>query len=154
ASGSSVAVHCRRVSDDVRAFQSALANRGAKVVVVDADLRDPDVVRGLPSRAAEQMGGPLTGLVNNASVFDYDRPESVNDAVFDNAMQVNLKAPLLLSEAFAKQADPAANNCIVHILDQKLWNPNPDFFSYTLTKYALLGATRMMAMSFAPTVRV
>ena len=69
-------------------------------------------------------------------------------------MAVNLRAPALLSERFFAQADPARDTCVINLLDQKLWNMNPDFFSYTLSKAGLLAATDMMARAFAPTVRV
>ena len=99
-------------------------------------------------------GGTLSVLVNSASVFDYDDPVSMSLDVFDKAMAVNLRAPALLSEAFFKQASPERDNCIVNMLDMKLWAMNPDFYSYTMSKAALLAATDMMARSFAPVVRV
>jgi NAD(P)-dependent dehydrogenase (short-subunit alcohol dehydrogenase family) len=75
-------------------------------------------------------------------------------AVFDRAMAVNLRAPALLADRFAAQADPHRDACIVNVLDQKLWNLNPDFYSYTMSKAGLLAATEMMARAFAPGVRV
>lgn len=100
------------------------------------------------------IGGPVSGLVNSASIFDFDDAAHPNPAIFLECMKTNLLAPAMLSAAFAQQTDIVGDACIVNLLDQKLWNLNPDFFSYTLAKAGLLAATDMAARAFAPRVRV
>ena len=87
----------------------------------------------------------LSGLIS---------PEDVTAEALDKAMRVNLMAPVLLASEMARQHSERASGCVINILDQKLFNLNPDFFAYTLSKHALLGATTTMAMAFAPRVRV
>ena len=90
---------------------------------------DQVAARALIDQAAQLAGGPLSGLINSASIFDYDTPGAIKPDILEAAMAVNLRAPALLSERFFAQADPARDNCIINMLDQKLWNMNPDFFS-------------------------
>lgn len=141
-----------------RADADALAARlnagGARVVVIGSDLSDDAAVAALVGEAAKAAGGPLTGLVNNASVLDYDAPGGLDLAVFDEAMRINLKVPLMLADSFAAQLEQGKAGVIVNILDQKLWNLNPDFYSYTCSKAGLLAATQMLAQAFAPSIRV
>jgi NAD(P)-dependent dehydrogenase (short-subunit alcohol dehydrogenase family) len=98
--------------------------------------------------------GRVDTLINSASVFEMDRPESVMADDLERALRINLMAPVLLASAMASQHSNRNSGCIINILDQKLFNLNPDFFSYTLAKQGLLGATTTMAMAFAPHVRV
>jgi NAD(P)-dependent dehydrogenase (short-subunit alcohol dehydrogenase family) len=120
---------------------------------VSGDLADPCAIGDLFTRAVEAAGGPISALVNSASRFEEDRPEAIDPALAARLYAINCIAPSLLGAALAAQ--PALEHgAIVNLLDQKLANPNPDFFSYTLSKYALAGATEMMAMAFAPQVRV
>lgn len=153
AAGHAVVIHANTSIEDAEEVAETLRRRNAKVWTLQADLALPsagDVV----DTAAKLAGAPLTALVNSASVFDYDNPKQVDELVFEHAMAVNLRAPVLLAERFATQADAGQDNCIVNILDQKLWNLDPDFFSYTLSKAALLSATEMMARAYAPSIRV
>ncbi len=119
-------------------------------VAVGGDLAD---VGDLFARAVAAVGGPIAGLVNSASRFEEDRPEAIDAALAAELYAVNCVAPALLASALAAQPG-LGGGAVVNLLDQKLANPNPDFFSYSLTKYALAGATEMMAMAFAPRVRV
>ena len=154
AAGHAVVIHANSNGAEAAALCDALRDSNPDVWSITADLSDAAAARALIDQAAQLAGGPLSGLINSASVFDYDTPEAMKTDVFDLAMAVNLRAPALLSERFAAQADPVCDNCIVNLLDQKLWNMNPDFFSYTLSKAGLLAATDMMARAFAPAVRV
>lgn len=131
----------------------ALANELGGVAV-SADLSDPAAAESLVTRAAEAAGGPLRALINNASIFEHDRPDSVTAEALDRHYRTNTMAPVLLSRAFAAQARPEEDPVIVNLLDQKLRHLHPDHFSYTLSKAALETATRMMAQDFAPSVRV
>lgn len=118
-------------------------------VAVQGDLSDLADVPALFARACE--GGPIDGLVNSASLFEYDAPASPDAALAARLHAVNVVAPSLLAAALAGQGRDGA---VVNLLDQKLANPNPDFYSYTLTKAALAQATVLMAQAHAPRVRV
>ncbi len=140
--GYPVIIHAQNSVDEANALGAEL---GARFVL--GDLADPAV----PARIIEEAG-PLSGLINNASRFVFDSAASVTAEAINAHMGPNLIAPMLLARAFAAQQPPAG--VIINILDQKLSNLNPDFFSYTLTKAALAAATEMMAQAFAPNIRV
>ena len=154
AAGHGVIIHANSNAADAEQLCEQLRASNPDTWAISADLADHAAACALVDQASQLAGGPLSGLVNSASVFDYDTPGAMNIEAFDKAMAVNLRAPALLSERFAAQADPARDNCIVNMLDQKLWAMNPDFYSYTMSKAALLAATDMMARAFAPAVRV
>ncbi|PCG15122.1 MULTISPECIES: SDR family oxidoreductase [Sphingomonas] len=118
---------------------------------IHADLADADQVGTLIARAAAD--GPLFGLVNSASLFEFDRPEAIDLALAARLHAVNALAPARLAAALAEQPGEG-ERAVVNLLDQKLANPNPDFFSYTLSKAALDSATVLLAQAFAPRVRV
>ncbi|WP_309662230.1 SDR family oxidoreductase [Sphingomonas sp.] len=138
ADGWSVVAHVRGDADSVP--------DGATKIV--ADLADPDCAtrifagaHGLP---------PVRLLVNNAARFAFDSLGAINVAEFDAHMAVNARAPLLLIEAFAAAQDGTSAALVVNLLDAKLAAPNPDFFSYTLSKQALAGLTELCARALAP----
>ena len=120
---------------------------------VQGDLADADAVADLFARAAVAGGGPIAGLVNSASLFAYDRVAAIDAALAARLHAINTVAPARLAAALAAQ-DGLSDGAVVNLLDQKVANPNPDFFSYSLTKYALEGATAMLAQALAPRVRV
>ncbi len=152
--GHAIVIHANSNAAEADQLCETLRVKNPETWSIAANLADHGAACALIDQAAQLAGGPLSGLINSASVFDYDTPGTIKTDVFDLAMAVNLRAPALLSERFAAQADPARDTCIINVLDQKLWNMNPDFFSYTLSKAGLLAATDMMARAFAPTVRV
>jgi NAD(P)-dependent dehydrogenase (short-subunit alcohol dehydrogenase family) len=145
-------------SDEALQLAADLSSEGKPVVVVKANLADDAEVRDLVSKASAAAGGPITDLVNNASVLDYDAPGQFDGAVFDEAMRINLKVPLMLADSLVAQLPTAdlsdRTSQIVNILDQKLWNLNPDFYSYTCSKAGLQAATHMLAQALAPRVVV
>ena len=106
----------------------------------------------LGEREAAAALGPLTVLVNNASVFLDDRVGALGRETWDAHLEVNLRAPLVLAEAFAAQAPDGS--CIVNLLDQRVLRPNPQFFSYAVSKAGLWFATRTLAQALAPRIRV
>lgn len=122
-------------------------------VAVGADLADRVTVAALIEKAATLVGAPIDGLVNSASLFEFDRPPLDDWALLERLAPVNLGAPVLLASALARQPG-LADGAVVNLLDQKVANLNPDFFSYTCTKVALAGATEMLARALAPAVRV
>ncbi|MFL9842377.1 SDR family oxidoreductase [Sphingomonas sp. ST-64] len=148
ADGHAVAVHHHDSHDEAEAMAEELG-----VSLVTADLADPAETRGLIAAAANALGGPVEGLVNNASLFAWDAIPIADYAGLDRHMHVNLGAPLVLASALAAQTD-LAGGAIVNLLDQKLANPNPDFLTYTLSKAALAEATTLLAMRLAPRIRV
>ena len=144
-----VAIHHHHSADDADALAAELPG----ATVVSGDLADPAVLAALVAAARGAFGGPLTALVNSASLFDYDTPPEISAASLRAHGAVNLEAPVLLASALAAQDDLVAG-AVVNILDQKVANLNPDFFSYSCGKIALTGATMMLAQALRPRVRV
>ena len=150
AAGFDVAIHCRREDDDARTALAEVQAAGRSGGIFPCDLGDEPAVAGLVGRVTEQLG-PLTLLVNSASLFRNDAFDEIERASWDEHMNINLRAPLVLSRDMAAQG---LAGHIVHILDQRVLAPGPDYFSYTLSKAALWSATRMMAIELAPRIRV
>lgn len=146
--GHRVVIHYRGSAAEAR--ETAASIGGA---TVQGDLSDAASIPAIFAAAREAAGEPITGLVNSASRFEFDHPEAFDPALLQSLVATNLAAPLLLAAELARQPD-LVDGVVVNLLDQKLANPNPDFFSYTLTKVALEGATTMLAQAFAPRVRV
>ncbi|HQT47063.1 MAG TPA: SDR family oxidoreductase [Acidocella sp.] len=140
--GYSVILHANQSGAEADALAEELGGR-----VLRGDLADPAV----PARLIAEAG-PLLGLVNNASRFVFDTARSATAEGMAAHMGPNLVAPVLLAQAFAAQAP--AQGVIINMLDQKLSNLNPDFFTYTLSKAALAAATDMLALALAPNIRV
>ena len=146
--GHRLVIHHGRSADEARALVREIGG-----VAVGGDLGDEATVATLVDRARDAVGGPIDGLVNSASMFEYDRPPEVEPALLDRLHRVNLAAPVRLACAVAAQED-VEDAAVVNILDQKVANPNPDFFSYSCAKIALEGATTMLAQALGPRVRV
>lgn len=153
ADGFFVFVHYNRSAAGARATVAAIAAAGGRAKAVLADLSSARQAEALVPKCRAR-GVRLTCLVNNASLFKLDRAPTVRAADFDLNMAINLRAPLLLSQALARQLPASESGLIVNVLDQKLFNLNPDFLSYTLSKIGLHGLTTLLAQSFAPRLRV
>ena len=156
--GYDVAVHARELDADSRSLVEAIEAKGRRAAAFAGDLGDPACPANLVASASAVLG-PLTLLVNNASLFDDDRLDTLTADSFDAHLHANLRAPILLAQAFAAQISAiqtpnGANALIVNILDQRVWKPTPQFFSYAISKAALWEATRMMAQALAPAIRV
>lgn len=149
--GYAIAVHHRDDLEAAEALAEQIRNQGGRAAPVQADLAREADTRTIVARAAEALG-PLTLLVNNASRFENDRVGSLTRDSWDMHMEANLRAPIVLAETFAAQAPEGS--LVLNILDQRVWRPNPQFFSYTLSKTALWTATRMLAQALAPRIRV
>ncbi|MBO9706737.1 MAG: SDR family oxidoreductase [Caulobacter sp.] len=152
-SGFDVAVHYRTARDEAQAVADEIAALGRRAVVLDAELTDEDQTAGLVPRAAQALG-PVTLLVNSASTFEDDRLANAGRASWDAHLEANLRAPVVLSQALAAALPPDERGLIVNIVDQRVLRPNPQFFSYSLSKAGLWWATRTMAQDLAPRVRV
>ena len=148
AAGYRPVIHYRGSRD---AAEALAAETGG--VTVAGDLSDPAAAAALLARARDVAGGAIGGLVNSASRFAFDRPEAIDPALAAELHATNGVTPAALAAALAAQPD-LGEGAVVNLLDQKLANPNPDFFSYSLSKYALAGATEMLAQALAPRVRV
>jgi NAD(P)-dependent dehydrogenase (short-subunit alcohol dehydrogenase family) len=151
--GWNVAVHYNRSGNEASRLVDEIQSLGVRATAFQCDLADCTAVSGLIAECAGRLG-PLTCLVNNASLFEFDDPVTFDPATWDKHAAINLRAPLLLAREFAAQVPSPTVGCVVNMLDQKVFNLNPDFLSYTLTRVAMEGATRMLAMSLAPRVRV
>lgn len=150
AAGFDVAIHCRREDEDARAALQEVQAAGRAGAILACDLGDETAVSGLVARVTGALG-PLTLLVNSASLFRNDSFAEIERSSWDAHLDINLRAPLVLSRDMAAQG---VEGQIVHILDQRVLAPGPDYFSYTLSKAALWSATRMMAIELAPRIRV
>ena len=152
--GWDVAIHCHRSRGEAEALACDIAAMGHKAAAVQADLRDANRLPGLIAEAAGHLG-PLRCLVNNAAAFEKDSLKTLSAESWQAHMQVNLLAPLLLSRAFAEQCPEDKEGNIVNILDSCYgWSLSPNFLSYTLSKTGLHTATRLLAESLAPHIRV
>ncbi len=153
ADGWNIAIHYREHDADAKALARELEATGVKTVCVAADLADADDLPSIFARANAALG--FCGvLVNSASAFAYDEAGTVSAASMDPLYAVNFRAPVLLARHFTEQLPGDEKGVIVNLLDQKVYNLNPDFFSYTLMKSGLEAATRLLAMALAPRVRV
>ena len=153
ASGRAVAVHYNTSGDAAAEVVERITENGGKAAAVQANLMDDEAARALISRAVEGIG-PLTSLINNASVFEDDTAETVSRDLWDAHMQVNLRAPFVLSQAFAEQVPRNIEGNIINLIDQRVLNLTPHFTSYTLSKAALWTMTQTLALALAPRVRV
>lgn len=151
--GYAVAIHCRRSSDEAAMLAQTILSAGGKAAIVQADLADAEAVSRLVDKAVSALG-PLTLLVNNASEFEPDEVHTLTTERWDRHFAINLRAPAFLARDFANQLPPDAEGCIINIVDQRVWKPTPQFFSYSLTKAALFAATQTMAQALAPRIRV
>ena len=148
-----VVVHYNSSSQDAAAFEGTVRAAGGRCDVVQADLSERcEVLRLVPECA--RLFGPLDALINNASSFRYDSLQTMDPATWDAHLGPNLEAPIFLAQSFA-QLCGGRHGCVVNMLDHKVTAPNPDFFSYTVAKMAMAGATRLLAQALARTqVRV
>ena len=151
--GWGVAVHYFTSKDDADDVVAEITRQGGRAVAVQADLGVEAETSSLVPAAVEQLG-PLTALINNASVFERDEIDDADRQSWDRHMETNLRAPLVLSQAFARQLPAEERGCIVNIIDQRVWNLTPHFVSYTLSKAGLWTLTQTLALALAPRIRV
>ena len=153
AAGWQVAVHYRGSQAEARQTVADCAAH-APAHAFRADLSDEAAVRALVPDVARHFGS-LDAVVNNASVFQHDAVGSFSQATLAMHMATNTAAPVLLAQALHAHVHArSGTGTVVNLLDQKLWNPNPDFLSYTLSKAALEAATTLLAQALAPQLRV
>ena len=148
-----VVVHCNKSSAQARDLARHICESGGQAMAVEADLSQPDAADRLFDACAS-WHGTITCLINNASVFENDDLTTVTAQGWDEHLNVNLRAPVLLSQAFARQCPDDADGVIINMIDQRAWRLTPHFFSYTIAKSALWTATQTMAQALAPEIRV
>lgn len=163
AKGYAVAVHFAGSQEAAAEVVAGIQSRGGQAVAVQADLLDEAQTQALMPRAAEALGGPVTVLVNNASIFEYDDISGATRDSWDRHFESNLRAPFVLTQALAAQvpdpvpdsmSEPVAQGLVVNMIDQRVRKLTPEFMSYTLAKSALWTLTRTSAQALAPRVRV
>jgi NAD(P)-dependent dehydrogenase (short-subunit alcohol dehydrogenase family) len=148
-----VFVHYNRSAEGALRTVADIQAAGGKAKAVKADLGSARQAEALVGRCTAP-GVKLVCAVNNASIFELDRAPTATAAAFDKHMAINLRAPMLIGQALTRQLPRGEKGLIVNLTDQKLFNLNPDFLTYSLSKIGLHGLTHMLAQALAPRVRV
>lgn len=152
--GRGVVLHAsQRSLAEVERVAQVIRESGGRAGAIAADLASADETQGLVA-AAERLFGPLTLLVNNASLFTPDAAADFTLELYESHFAVNLRAPLILARDFAARLPEGIDGAIVNVIDQRVWRLTPHDFTYTLSKSALWTATRTLAQAFAPRIRV
>jgi len=161
--GFDVAVHYATSADEAHEVVDKLRAMGVAAAAVHADLLNESEAASLVDRAAAALGGPLTVLVNNASIYEADSIETGTRTSWDRHIESNLRAPVVLTQAFAAQAPQAgrdvrgeavAQALVINMLDQRVQKLTPKFMSYTIAKMGLWAFTQTAAQALAPRIRV
>ena len=153
AAGFDLAVHYRTSAAEAQAVVAAVAALGRRAVALPADLADERATAALVGEAAAALG-PITLLVNNAAVFDYDRPETADHERWQRQMAINLRAPLVLTQGLLAQLPAGGPADVVNLIDARVLNLTPHYTSYTISKAGLWVLTQHLARALAPRVRV
>ncbi|MDW3222834.1 MAG: SDR family oxidoreductase [Paracoccaceae bacterium] len=161
--GYDVGVHYASSDRGARETVTMIEKLGRRAIAIQADLLEDAQTEALFAQTLEALGGPVTCLINNASIFEYDTVESATRETWDRHMQSNLRAPFLLTQAMAAQGlepttdaagEPRAAALIVNMVDQRVRKLTPEFMTYTLAKMGLWAMTRTTAQALAPAIRV
>ncbi|MEO0381058.1 MAG: SDR family oxidoreductase [Pseudomonadota bacterium] len=161
--GYDVAVHYASSDEGAQETVAQIEAAGQRAVALQADLLDETATGGLFGRAVKALGGPITCLVNNASIFEYDTVETATRDSWDRHMDSNLRAPFVLTQAMAAQEltaaqddleEPVAAGLILNMVDQRVRKLTPEFMTYTLAKMGLWALTQTSARALAPNIRV
>lgn len=161
--GYDVAVHYAGSDSDAAEVVAEIEALGRRAVAIRADLTTETEMQGLLPRAVQALDGPLTCLVNNASVFEYDNIATASRDSWDRHLESNLRAPFVLTQAFAMQVpepvlddrgEPVAQGLVINMIDQRVRKLTPEFMTYTIAKMGLWAFTQTAAQGLAPKVRV
>jgi NAD(P)-dependent dehydrogenase (short-subunit alcohol dehydrogenase family) len=153
ANGFAVGVHYHRSQDEAEAVAGAIKAKGGRAVLLRADLGNESETAAVVPRLVEALGPPGL-LINNASLFERDEALTATRASWDAHLETNLRAPFVLTQAFANHLPDDAEGLVVNMLDQRVWNVTPHFTSYTVSKAGLWTITQTLALALAPRVRV
>lgn len=148
-----VGVHYHASAAEAEEVVAEIERSGGKAAALQADLSSLDSLAPLVEACAERLGPP-TCLVNNAACFEGDTPATLDEASWRLHLDVNLRAPVFLTQAFARTLPAGTAGAVINMTDQKVLRPEPDHFSYTIAKSALWTATEMLAQALAPRIRV
>lgn len=151
--GYAVAVHHHRSRKEAQALAGEIMRNGGKAVALAADLSDETAITEVLPRAVEALG-PIGVLVNNASIFENDTLATATRDSWERHLAINLRAPFVLMQSFARHLPEGVGGIIVNLLDERVWNLTPHFVSYTVSKTALWTLTQTMALALAPRIRV
>jgi NAD(P)-dependent dehydrogenase (short-subunit alcohol dehydrogenase family) len=151
--GFDIAVHYARSRADALTTVADIRRTGRRACAVKLDLAAAGGVGSLLERCAGELGEVIC-LVNSASVFEPDTALDFEPTRLARHIRINVAAPILLARQLHARIGRGAQGVVINLLDQKLWNPNPDFLSYTLSKSALCSATGLLARALAPKLRV
>lgn len=161
--GHDVAVHYASSAEGAQEVVDQITAMGRHAVAVQADLLELDAMEGLLPRSAEALGGAISCLVNNASIFEYDTVHSATRDSWERHINSNLRAPFALTQSMAAQGlkaqqdangEPTATGLIVNMIDQRVRKLTPEFMTYTLAKAGLWTLTQTSAQALAPAIRV
>lgn len=161
--GHDVAVHYAGSGAEAEAVATEIRGMGRHAVTLEADVLVEAQTEALIGKASAGLGGPLTVLVNNASIFEHDSFDTATRTSWDRHIESNLRAPFVLIQRFAQQApapepdasgEPVAQALVVNMVDQRVWKLTPEFSSYTIAKAGLWALTQTAAQGLAPRVRV
>ena len=147
-----ITLHYNKSGKEVKKLKAELENFGSEVFLIKADLSKITQAKKIIPFAYKKMKG-LDCLINNASIFEKDDLSNFNEKSFNNHLNVNLKAPAILTQDFKKYLKSNKGN-IVNIIDQRIFKLTPYFFSYTLSKTGLQTLTKISAMALSPNIRV
>ena len=151
--GYDIAVHCNSSCIEAEEVAQAIRAMGRRAVVVQGDLGLIETPERIIAEAAAGLG-PLAVLINNASVFEEDELGNISSQSWSQHQDANLRAPVMLTQAFATQLPAGEYGNVINLIDQRVWKLNPQFFSYTISKAGLWTATRTLAQALAPRIRV
>jgi NAD(P)-dependent dehydrogenase (short-subunit alcohol dehydrogenase family) len=153
ADGWNVAVHYNGSETEADDTAQAVRGFGAEAALLRADLSRESETEALVARAAAELG-PLTALINSASIFENDSWDSVTRKSWDDHIGINLRAPFVLAQNFARQLPAGATGNIINLIDQRVLKPTPQFLSYSLSKAGLHWLTTTLAQGMGPRIRV
>ena len=153
AHGWNVAIHYNGSEDDADSAAQAVRAFGGDAAILQCDLSKEAETVTLVDRAVKELG-PLTALINSASLFENDDWQSATRKTWDEHIEINLRAPLVLSQLFAKQLPENAKGNIINIIDQRVLKPTPQFLSYSISKAGLYWLTTTLAQGMGPRIRV
>lgn len=151
--GWQVAVHAHTSKADAAAAVDEIKASGGAAAAVIADLADHTAVKRMVDEVMQRFG-PMTCLINNASLFLYDDVATLGEDLWDRHMAINLKAPVFLAKAMAENLPSGVAGNVINIIDQRVWKPTPHFFSYAASKAGLWAVTQTLAQALAPRIRV